>query len=447
MSQLLAWLSALPWMLVLALLAWALCHARAAMSGWSTSSGRCSCWWRRCGFLRAGIAPTPRALLVLALVRIWALRLAAHLALRNWNAPEDHRYQAIRARNQPGFAWKSLYLVFGLQAAAGLGGCAPLYAAITCHGAAATARLRWAPRWCWPALLFESIADAQLAAFRADPANRGQVLDRGLWRYSRHPNYFGEFCVWWGFFLIALATGAWWTHRLAAADERAAAARVGRDAAGEGHRRSAGPATPTTSPAPTPSFPDRRQTSHEPSTPASPLRCCAPALATAGCLPGTPAADMPTVAKVDLPRFMGDWYVIANIPTFIEKGAHNAVESYALDADGTHRNHLHVPRRMPSTASCKTLPPARLRPGPQQQRAVGHALHLAHQGGLPHHLSQRRLLARPSSAGRSATTCGSWRARRRFRRPTTSGCCASWPTRATTSRHGAARAAALAATA
>jgi steroid 5-alpha reductase family enzyme len=60
-------------------------------------------------------------------------------------------------------------------------------------------------------VITESMADRQLAAFRADPASHGRVLDRGLWRYSRHPNYFGEFCVWWGFFLIALATGAWWT--------------------------------------------------------------------------------------------------------------------------------------------------------------------------------------------------------------------------------------------
>jgi steroid 5-alpha reductase family enzyme len=59
-------------------------------------------------------------------------------------------------------------------------------------------------------LLVETIADTQLAAFRDDPDSRGQVLDRGLWRYSRHPNYFGEFCVWWGFYLLALAAGAWW---------------------------------------------------------------------------------------------------------------------------------------------------------------------------------------------------------------------------------------------
>jgi len=60
-------------------------------------------------------------------------------------------------------------------------------------------------------LVFEAGGDWQLARFKRDPANAGRVMDRGLWRYTRHPNYFGDFCVWWGFFLIALAGGAWWS--------------------------------------------------------------------------------------------------------------------------------------------------------------------------------------------------------------------------------------------
>jgi steroid 5-alpha reductase family enzyme len=61
-------------------------------------------------------------------------------------------------------------------------------------------------------LFFEAVGDAQLARFKADPANRGRVMDRGLWRYTRHPNYFGDFLVWWGIYVIALSTGgAWWT--------------------------------------------------------------------------------------------------------------------------------------------------------------------------------------------------------------------------------------------
>jgi steroid 5-alpha reductase family enzyme len=65
--------------------------------------------------------------------------------------------------------------------------------------------------WC-AGMFFETVGDLQLARFKADPANSGRVMDRGLWRYTRHPNYFGDFCIWWGLYLIALATGeAWWS--------------------------------------------------------------------------------------------------------------------------------------------------------------------------------------------------------------------------------------------
>ena len=208
MSMMSNWLQALPWMLATAVVAWALCTAR-------RNVGLVDIFWSlfllvaTLCFLRDAGTPTSRALLVLSLVGIWALRLAAHLAVRNWNAPEDHRYQAIRARNQPGFAWKSLYLVFGLQALLAFIVSLPLYAAINSSAplnlldvAGATLAIA--------GLLMETIADTQLAAFRDDPDSRGRVLDRGLWRYSRHPNYFGEFCVWWGLYLLALATGAWW---------------------------------------------------------------------------------------------------------------------------------------------------------------------------------------------------------------------------------------------
>jgi steroid 5-alpha reductase family enzyme len=159
----------------------------------------------------AANAPTGRAHLVMALLVAWALRLAVHLAARNWNAPEDHRYQAIRARNQPGYTLKSLYLVFGFQALLAFVISAPLTAAIRAEdpvlGIAGIAGAVLAGG----GLLFETVADAQLAAFRRDPANRGGVMSRGLWAFSRHPNYFGECCVWWGFFLLALDAGAAWT--------------------------------------------------------------------------------------------------------------------------------------------------------------------------------------------------------------------------------------------
>ncbi|MEZ5658301.1 MAG: DUF1295 domain-containing protein [Burkholderiaceae bacterium] len=154
-------------------------------------------------------APGPRALPVLALLGIWALRLSVHIGWRSRGQPEDHRYQEIRKRNEPGFAFKSLYLVFGLQALLGwLVATAPMAAVVSTAG--------WHPLDALGLALmvfgigFETIADAQLSRFKSNPANRGQVMDRGLWRYSRHPNYFGECCLWWGVWLMACAAGAWW---------------------------------------------------------------------------------------------------------------------------------------------------------------------------------------------------------------------------------------------
>lgn len=161
------------------------------------------------GYLALTPEPGPRAALVLGLVALWALRLAIHLTVRNWGKPEDRRYQAIRARNSPGFAWKSLYLVFGLQAVLAWVISLPLFVAVTAPAPLNTLDLVGAGLML-AGLAFETVADAQLARFKRDPANRGRVMDRGLWRYSRHPNYFGEACVWWGFGLIAVAGGAWW---------------------------------------------------------------------------------------------------------------------------------------------------------------------------------------------------------------------------------------------
>jgi steroid 5-alpha reductase family enzyme len=151
----------------------------------------------------------PRAWLVLALVAAWAARLAIHIALRNTGAGEDYRYREIRRRNEPNFAFKSLYLVFWLQAGLAWIVSLPLLAAQ--RGAAPLGWLDLAGALLVVGgLLFESVADTQLRSFKADPGNRGRVLDRGLWRYSRHPNYFGECCVWWGFACFGFATGAWW---------------------------------------------------------------------------------------------------------------------------------------------------------------------------------------------------------------------------------------------
>lgn len=151
-----------------------------------------------------------RGVVMLLLATIWALRLSLYITRRSWGQPEDRRYQAIRARNEPGFALKSFYLVFGLQAVLAWIVSAPLLAGL--------AGLRdWTPLDAVGAALalfglcFEAVADAQMARFKADPARHGRVMDRGLWRYSRHPNYFGECCVWWGLWLMALSAGGGWS--------------------------------------------------------------------------------------------------------------------------------------------------------------------------------------------------------------------------------------------
>jgi steroid 5-alpha reductase family enzyme len=151
-----------------------------------------------------------RAVLVMVLVTVWALRLSLYITWRNHGHGEDRRYQAIRARNEPNFAVKSLYLVFGLQAVLAWIISLPLLAAILNASALGVLDLTGAALWLL-GLAFEAGGDWQLTRFKANPANKDQVLDRGFWRFTRHPNYFGDFCVWWGFYLIAVSAGGWWT--------------------------------------------------------------------------------------------------------------------------------------------------------------------------------------------------------------------------------------------
>jgi len=152
----------------------------------------------------------PRARLILGLLAVWALRLAFYITWRNWGHGEDRRYQAIRARNEPHLALKSAYLIFGLQAALAWIISLPLLGAITSAGALGLLDVIGTLLWL-VGITFEAGGDWQLARFKADPANRGQVMDRGFWRLTRHPNYFGDFAVWWGFYLLAVGAGAWWS--------------------------------------------------------------------------------------------------------------------------------------------------------------------------------------------------------------------------------------------
>ena len=157
-----------------------------------------------------GAAPGPRPTLALVLVSVWGLRLTGFITWRNWGHGEDPRYAAMRARRPATFPARSLVTVFLLQAVLAWLISAPLLAATVVAGGDlgaldAAAVLLWLVGF-----VFEAGGDWQLSRFLADPANRGKVMDRGLWRWTRHPNYFGDTVVWWSYLVIALAVGAWW---------------------------------------------------------------------------------------------------------------------------------------------------------------------------------------------------------------------------------------------
>ena len=148
---------------------------------------------------------------LLALVTIWGVRLSLHLLIRNAGHGEDYRYKAMRKKYGQKFWLVSLGTVYLFQGILMWIVSLPLQ-----FGIGSSAKTSW---WVLPLVLgalvwlmgfaFESIGDAQLRAFKADPSSAGQVMDRGLWRYTRHPNYFGDASVWWGIFLVSLGAGGW----------------------------------------------------------------------------------------------------------------------------------------------------------------------------------------------------------------------------------------------
>jgi steroid 5-alpha reductase family enzyme len=155
--------------------------------------------------LSADTGVEARRLLVTALTVVWGARLGGYLWVRNHGKGEDPRYTAMfRERITRNLHWHTLFKVFLLQ---GL-----LIWLISMPVQVAEFLVRPAQLGL-PAFLgvvlwvigfgFEAIGDRQLKRFKADPANRGRVLDHGLWRYTRHPNYFGNACLWWGLWLIA----------------------------------------------------------------------------------------------------------------------------------------------------------------------------------------------------------------------------------------------------
>ncbi len=161
-------------------------------------------------YLAAGATTGPRAWLVASMVAVWALRLSVYITVRNHGQPEDHRYQAIRRNNEPHFWFKSLFIVFLLQGFLAWVICLPALAAVS--GQTTPGPLDFMGLALWlVGMIFEVVGDWQLARFRRSRREPGAVLDTGLWRYTRHPNYFGEATLWWGMYLMALSAGAWWT--------------------------------------------------------------------------------------------------------------------------------------------------------------------------------------------------------------------------------------------
>jgi steroid 5-alpha reductase family enzyme len=151
-----------------------------------------------------------RKLLVGILVTMWGLRLSLYVLWRNWGKPEDFRCAKWRGEEGASWWWKSLPRVFVLQGVLLIVISIPLLAAQSGNVPFGVLDYVAVPVWLI-GFFFEAVGDLQLARFKANPANKGKVMNRGVWRYTRHPNYFGDAAQWWGYYLAALATGGWWT--------------------------------------------------------------------------------------------------------------------------------------------------------------------------------------------------------------------------------------------
>ncbi|MBK3578632.1 DUF1295 domain-containing protein [Streptomyces sp. MBT65] len=157
--------------------------------------------------LSAGEGDPVRRLLVTVLTAVWGLRLAVHIARRGRGHGEDPRYEAMLAKAPGSRSVYALRMVYLLQGGLVWLVSLPVQAAQYVPGRPSA--LAWAGTAVWAlGVGFEAVGDAQLARFRADPGNRGRIMDRGLWSWTRHPNYFGDFCVWWGLFLLTCDSSA-----------------------------------------------------------------------------------------------------------------------------------------------------------------------------------------------------------------------------------------------
>ncbi len=157
-------------------------------------------------------SPEVRVLLIAAMTTLWGIRLSIFLLVRNWGHPEDKRYAAMRAKHGPNFVRISLFTVFWLQAVILWFVALPIQVAIIRNAPTPLTAFDTLGIAIWAVgVFFETVGDAQLARFKSRPENAGKVMDNGLWAWTRHPNYFGDFCVWWGIYCISAMGSAGWT--------------------------------------------------------------------------------------------------------------------------------------------------------------------------------------------------------------------------------------------
>lgn len=168
-----------------------------------------------CGFVLvawltfAVVGGSSRSILLVALTSFWGLRLAGYLAWRNHGRGEDPRYKAMRDYRGESFWWVSLLTVFWLQGA--VMWLVSLPVQVGQFNSLPMSIWGWAGVIVWlVGFLFEAVGDYQLARFKSSSNRTRQVMDRGLWRYTRHPNYFGNALIWWGLFLIAVSFHTVW---------------------------------------------------------------------------------------------------------------------------------------------------------------------------------------------------------------------------------------------
>jgi steroid 5-alpha reductase family enzyme len=203
------WLSALPVLLIASTFTWLL---SLPLRNVSVVDSLWSLMLFAAGVIYAlGADPrAPRFALVLWPLALWAARLSFFITVRNMGKGEDRRHQDIRERHEPRFSFKSLYLVFWMQALLAWIVSLPLLGAFSSN--APLGLLDFAGLGLWlVGFVFEAVGDWQLSRFKRNPANADAVLEKGLWSLTRHPNYFGEFCVWWGFWLLAVSAGGAWS--------------------------------------------------------------------------------------------------------------------------------------------------------------------------------------------------------------------------------------------